>query len=255
MGKKLNLIGQKFNRLLVISQAENSKDHRTQWLCRCDCGNHKIAQGKLLKSGQVKSCGCLQKEAMKKLNEKHSVINKTFERLRVIKEYTINNERVCDCKCSCGNEVKGVKAYNLKNGNTKSCGCYKKERLDSFIKNKSNNELSHTFRPLLSRCKSTAKKKNLDFDLDLDYLYSLWIRQDGKCIYTGSKLTPLSWHEGSKDKTNTASLDRIDSSKGYIKGNIQFVSTIANYAKNTFSHKDMISFCKDIALFWKDKLS
>lgn len=45
----------------------------------------------------------------------------------------------------------------------------------------------------------------------------------------------------------TASLDRIDSSKGYEIGNIQFISTAINYMKNTMSHEDTLKLCKIIA--------
>lgn len=57
-----NLIGQRFGRLVVIERAENGKDGRVRWLCKCDCGNNKIVIGKLLLHGDTKSCGCLNKE-------------------------------------------------------------------------------------------------------------------------------------------------------------------------------------------------
>lgn len=41
-----------------------------------------------------------------------------------------------------------------------------------------------------------------------------------------------------------ASLDRIDSSKGYIKGNVQFVCHMANVAKNDYTYEQMIEFCR-----------
>ena len=44
-----------------------------------------------------------------------------------------------------------------------------------------------------------------------------------------------------------ASLDRIDSSKGYIIGNVQFISTSINYMKNTMSHNDTLLLCNLIA--------
>lgn len=44
-----------------------------------------------------------------------------------------------------------------------------------------------------------------------------------------------------------ASLDRIDSLKGYIKGNIQFVSVAANFAKSDFSEKEFLEFCEAVA--------
>ena len=45
----------------------------------------------------------------------------------------------------------------------------------------------------------------------------------------------------------TASLDRIDSSKGYEIGNVQFISTAINYMKNTMSHEDTLKLCEIIA--------
>ncbi|MEO1762237.1 MAG: hypothetical protein AAFR83_09750, partial [Cyanobacteria bacterium J06629_18] len=43
-----------------------------------------------------------------------------------------------------------------------------------------------------------------------------------------------------------ASVDRIDSSIGYIRGNIEFVAVIANFAKNVFTKQDVIEFCHDV---------
>ena len=44
MGKKLDLTGQRFGKLVVIEKAE-SKNKQSRWLCQCDCGNTKIAVG------------------------------------------------------------------------------------------------------------------------------------------------------------------------------------------------------------------
>lgn len=59
------LIGKRFGRLLVIARAENRKGHRF-WRCVCDCGNEKLSSSGNLNGGTVRSCGCLQKEAMRK---------------------------------------------------------------------------------------------------------------------------------------------------------------------------------------------
>lgn len=66
MAKVDNLIGMKFNKLTVIKRVENNKRGESQWLCKCDCKqeneNEVIVKGNCLKSGNTKSCGCLQKE-------------------------------------------------------------------------------------------------------------------------------------------------------------------------------------------------
>src|SRR6185437_14770853 len=54
----VDVTGQRFGRLLVLSRAENNKHHRTQWLCRCDCGTEKIITWQCIEQG-TRSCGCL----------------------------------------------------------------------------------------------------------------------------------------------------------------------------------------------------
>ncbi len=55
-------IGNTYNRLTVISRAENTKAQCVQWLCKCSCGVLTKVTAALLRSGHTKSCGCLQKE-------------------------------------------------------------------------------------------------------------------------------------------------------------------------------------------------
>lgn len=57
---RVNLIGQKFGRLEVLNYAGRNKRKNSQWLCVCDCGKQKIADGSDLQSGNTKSCGCIR---------------------------------------------------------------------------------------------------------------------------------------------------------------------------------------------------
>ena len=66
---KEDLTGQKFGRLTVIGQADRDKRNKVRWLCECECGNMTITYGYILKEGKTKSCGCLLKDHIKKLNE------------------------------------------------------------------------------------------------------------------------------------------------------------------------------------------
>lgn len=64
------MIGEKFNKLVVLKRIENDKFGNTKWLCQCECGNKKEVLGIHLRSGHTKSCGCLQKENCKKIIHK-----------------------------------------------------------------------------------------------------------------------------------------------------------------------------------------
>ena len=85
-----------------------------------------------------------------------------------------------------------------------------------------------------------AKERKKKCDLTLEYLKELWDKQNGICPYTGMQLLEYVWNKSKKP--NTASLDRIDSSKGYIKGNVRFICLMANYARNKWSDKEVVEF-------------
>lgn len=55
---KIDITGQKFNKLTVIKRVGTDKNRRALWLCKCDCGNDFIAAAIDLRAGRVKSCGC-----------------------------------------------------------------------------------------------------------------------------------------------------------------------------------------------------
>lgn len=122
MAVKLNLMNQKFGRLLVIDSAPN-KNGRTAWLCKCDCGNELIVTTKSLRDGNTKSCGCLHKETVSKQFSKN-LTNQRFGNLIALKPTKMRKHRsvVWECKCDCGN-IHLASAELLLNGHTSSCGC------------------------------------------------------------------------------------------------------------------------------------
>jgi hypothetical protein len=54
----IDLVGQRFNRLLVVSDAGRANGG-VLWLCKCGCGKETTVSATALKSGNTKSCGCL----------------------------------------------------------------------------------------------------------------------------------------------------------------------------------------------------
>lgn len=81
-------------------------------------------------------------------------------------------------------------------------------------------------------------------DITLNDAYSLLVEQNHKCALTG---VDISFADTSKEHAagkTTASLDRIDSSKGYIKGNIQWVHKMINIMKWSSSQDEFKLWCR-----------
>lgn len=81
MGKFIDLTGQKFNRLTVISRKGTNKCGNVLWKCKCECGNETVTEGTYLLTGHTKSCGCLLKDSAKYRNkEKTTTHGLTYDR-------------------------------------------------------------------------------------------------------------------------------------------------------------------------------
>ena len=65
-GKPLDLTGQTFGRLTVLSKIGRGKSHHIYWECRCECGALVSVRAMSLTTGHTKSCGCLNKEIITK---------------------------------------------------------------------------------------------------------------------------------------------------------------------------------------------
>lgn len=102
------------------------------------------------------------------------------------------------------------------------------------------------FRRIVSRSRKCAKNKQIKFNLDLKYLTDLWFKQKGNCSLSGvGMIIP---EEREKTYPNTGSLDRIDSDKGYIKGNVQWICLSLNYGKYKWPEEDFKNFLTLISL-------
>lgn len=115
--RTLNLVGHKYNKLIVIERCLiNNKGKivsTPHWKCQCECLEYTIASTNNLRSGNVKSCGCINRA---------NLIGKVFGELTVISFNSIRKQKsYWNCICSCGNTTI-VSNNRLKSGNTKSCG-------------------------------------------------------------------------------------------------------------------------------------
>lgn len=121
---KIDITGQKFNKLTVIKRVGTDKNRRALWLCKCDCGNMVTVNITDLRTGRRKSCGCLKKE-------RYNIIGHRYGKLTVIRRETSGTHAEFLCRCDCGREIV-VRGDSLRSGKTISCGCSK--RTDDKIK-------------------------------------------------------------------------------------------------------------------------
>ena len=88
--------------------------------------------------------------------------------------------------------------------------------------------------------KTGAETRGIDWTVSFEYLADLLIEQDFKCALSGKDLD-------ASEVVNNCSLDRIDSSKGYVEGNVQWVTSMVNMCKQSYTQDDFIDMCKSIA--------
>lgn len=104
---------------------------------------------------------------------------------------------------------------------------------------------------VLKSIKHNAKRKNRQVSVSLEYLWELYLKQDKKCALTGVYLGEYVSHYKLGGQLPLASLDRIDSSLGYIEGNVQWVHKDINTLKTDFPQDKFITLCKMVAEYNK----
>ena len=159
-------------------------------------------------------------------NKPKDYTEKRFGRLVAKRRATVvSRESFWECQCDCGN-MKTVRTRTLVAGDCESCGCITTEKGN---KDRCGEMPALYFRNL----KHNARVRNIHFDLQPSYVWDLFLQQNKKCLLSGVDI-------GFHDKT--ASLDRINSSVGYIIGNVRWVHKIINQMKWDLSDKDFMDW-------------
>lgn len=97
---------------------------------------------------------------------------------------------------------------------------------------------------VLESLRTLRHRSKTQCDLTVEYLKDLWNEQDGCCFYSGEKL--LVPYYGSGKRPFTASIDRIDSGRGYEKGNVVWSSWICNIGKSFLPISEYIDICQKV---------
>lgn len=146
-----------------------------------------------------------------------------------------NGKRYWRCKCACGNEG-DVQTAVLRQGKSRSCGCF--YRGSNRADWKGAGELSGM---RWAQLLANARQRNIPTVMSIHEAWQVFTRQSGACALTG---LPLSFDRGDQ----TASLDRIDNSKGYEVGNVHWVHKDVNLMKNKLDIDYFKHLCKLIAV-------
>lgn len=146
------------------------------------------------------------------------------------------------CRCDCG-EVVSVISSHLLSGNTTKCKKCK-------LKNQQiNGKFSKTF---YLHIRDSARKRNIEFNLSYNFLCQLFEKQSGFCAIIKKPIVFANTIKDHKNGKTTASLDRIDSSRGYTKGNVQWVHKDINKMKGKLNQKRFIELCEKISNYAKN---
>ena len=178
MPRKIDLVGQRFERLLVLSQAENIKTpngrSHVAWNCKCDCGKEIIVRGDCLRNGHTVSCGCKQKENRLLAGKSRilDLVGKTFGKLTVLGdsgERSSSGDVIWLCQCECGNQTKVTGSnLNRKKYGTISCGCSHSQGEEKISKILTELGIPFEYQKTFDTCifPDTNKKARFDFYID-----------------------------------------------------------------------------------------
>jgi len=174
------------------------------------------------------------------VNKLKDYTGQVFDRLTALEhEGQRNNHTFWKLQCKCG-EVVSRAIQSVKTNKYNACPNCRKGSGSHAWKG-----FQKIPKDVFNTIRHGAKAKDLPFEVSIEYLWKLYESQHGKCALTG---WPIDFNASYKDKcSKTASLDRIDSSRGYVKGNLQWVHRDVNKLKKNIPNNTFISICQAVA--------
>lgn len=227
MVKAVDITGERFGRLTALSKTDKRKWGLVVWDLKCDCGNMFTATGSQLNTGNTKSCGCLR-EAYYKSRFK-DITGSKFTRLTAVSctgEKDETGRYMWNFICDCGETYEGS-SYKVTTGVVKSCGCLMRECREggTVTHGKSKTPAYASWLNIKSRVCDPGNR--------LYHIYS----ELGMCEDLKADFLKLEEYLGTYPSDGKKhSVDRIDNSLGYFKGNMRW-ATAADQNRNKGMNK------------------
>lgn len=245
--KAEDFAGKSFSNWTVSYRDLEKNASQAFWKCRCVCGTESSISAAALKSGRSRSC---RKCAVvtKRKRQAENLVGKVFGKWTVLHRYIGKLTNIYwVCKCECG-LTKPVNGSHLRLGKSVSCRkCCER----GFNKKKICSKIWY-------KVKRGASPRGILVDLGeeleaKEFLYNLlYEKQKCVCALSGLSIGIANTIDGDRHGETTASLDRIDSSKGYTKDNVQWVHKWLNMMKCNLSEKQFIELCGAVVRYKKN---
>lgn len=148
------------------------------------------------------------------------------------------------CRCDCGKK-EWIGSSELKNPIKRiQCrSCFLKQGRKKRLKH--NGKTGELTLNRYNKIKRAAIKRSIPFEVSLLFLGNLFEKQHHTCAITGDFI----------DNISKASLDRIDSTKGYTEDNVQWVTKQANLSKHIMTMNELYNFCNKVISYANQKPS
>lgn len=155
----------------------------------------------------------------------------------------VNGRTLWRCRCDCGTEQL-VGLNNLRAGQSTccwQCGVTKRSgkassRWSGF------QELPGQF---WAKIKQSAKRRNIPFSLTIEEAWDKFVGQERRCAVSGVEIQ-FAPDTQTRHSLQTASLDRIDSNRGYTLDNVQWVHKVVNFMKHSLDQDELLLWCQRI---------
>lgn len=184
---------------------------------------------------------------------------------KIISEFKEDNRQMLEIGCpDCDMTYKIRRTKYREQRGCRRCRFVVQNR-KSLGKHRGVGDLTRTY---FNYFRSTARRRNVAFTVSIEYLWELALKQDMKCALSGLTIvfpTTSDYVGNPVMDVNTlqrirtgcgmvqaASLDRIDSSKPYKEGNVQWTNKYVNIMKNGFSQDEFVFYCHRVALLHAD---